>query len=399
MVLLRERFGAGTVDGCGAEPGGPFCVRQTTTYDQAFIDNTSKRGGWIMHRSSWKFETSHSYAASVGVAGPVSVVSGAQEFFLTAPPNKPAVFQCEFGGLSFGMSFMNRIVDLTPLRNQITKDTLKNVNVTGSTKNTFSQGWIYRTSSKELWSGDFEGLCLIEEVAVSVAKGGAATLVYFGLPVTAAGLAQVLNLSGTGLLEKALRGWGIRLSEPKAIMIMLSNSWGLQAGAGVSQCLGQVWLRGRRPEYTLLDLYIEMKIPPSKEDLSMRWSATQNVESIVIPGDVLFAFDRPRPEEMSSYRFDPDAEGALRKAKSYIESKGPRGLQIWGHTDSFGSNDYNLKLSRRRANAVKNWLLSNQVLDASKIDADGKGEEEPIASNLTPEGRQRNRRVEIFLMG
>jgi OOP family OmpA-OmpF porin len=102
---------------------------------------------------------------------------------------------------------------------------------------------------------------------------------------------------------------------------------------------------------------------------------------------------------MPGYRFDPDAEAALQKAQSSINSKAPRALQIWGHTDSLGSNIYNLKLSLRRSNAVKDWLVSHQVLDASKIDADGKGEEEPIASNRTREGRQRNRRVEIFLVG
>lgn len=70
-----------------------------------------------------------------------------------------------------------------------------------------------------------------------------------------------------------------------------------------------------------------------------------------------------------------------------------RKLDIIGHTDSQGGEDYNLKLSEDRANAVKTYLVGKGV--TSDINAIGKGELEPVADNSTAEGRKKNRRVEF----
>ncbi|HKK71661.1 MAG TPA: OmpA family protein [Candidatus Krumholzibacteria bacterium] len=70
---------------------------------------------------------------------------------------------------------------------------------------------------------------------------------------------------------------------------------------------------------------------------------------------------------------------------------------IEGHTDSQGSEDYNLELSRRRAQSVANYLAGQQV-DATRFTLMGYGETQPVASNETPEGRRENRRVEIAIM-
>ncbi len=70
---------------------------------------------------------------------------------------------------------------------------------------------------------------------------------------------------------------------------------------------------------------------------------------------------------------------------------------IEGHTDSQGSEDYNLELSRRRAQSVANYLAEQQV-DATRFTLMGYGETQPVASNETPEGRRENRRVEIAIM-
>ncbi|UKN01139.1 OmpA family protein [Paracrocinitomix mangrovi] len=69
-------------------------------------------------------------------------------------------------------------------------------------------------------------------------------------------------------------------------------------------------------------------------------------------------------------------------------------LKIEAHTDSQGPEDYNLELSQKRANSVKNYIISKGV-DASRIAAEGKGESIPKASNDTPEGQEINRRVEF----
>ncbi len=69
---------------------------------------------------------------------------------------------------------------------------------------------------------------------------------------------------------------------------------------------------------------------------------------------------------------------------------------VTGYTDSTGTEEYNLKLSRRRAESVKNYLISRGV-DPARITAVGLGESDPIDTNQTAEGRQRNRRVEFFV--
>ena len=72
-------------------------------------------------------------------------------------------------------------------------------------------------------------------------------------------------------------------------------------------------------------------------------------------------------------------------------------FRIEGHTDSVGSDQYNMELSQRRANAVKNYLISKGI-SAERLEAVGYGETRPIASNKTAAGRAKNRRVEIILI-
>ncbi len=70
---------------------------------------------------------------------------------------------------------------------------------------------------------------------------------------------------------------------------------------------------------------------------------------------------------------------------------------IIGHTDNTGSDDYNAKLSERRAEAVKTFAM-NQGVAGSRLNTQGKGENEPIADNSTEDGRSKNRRVEIVIV-
>ncbi len=72
-------------------------------------------------------------------------------------------------------------------------------------------------------------------------------------------------------------------------------------------------------------------------------------------------------------------------------------ILIVGHTDSVGSEQYNLGLSLRRANAVADYLISHGV-SRSRLGTEGHGELEPLASNDTASGRARNRRVEVFVV-
>ena len=69
-----------------------------------------------------------------------------------------------------------------------------------------------------------------------------------------------------------------------------------------------------------------------------------------------------------------------------------------GHADSIGSDAYNQKLSVRRAESVKAYLVSKGV-EPNRIYTEGKGEKQPVASNKTKDGRAKNRRVEIEVIG
>jgi outer membrane protein OmpA-like peptidoglycan-associated protein len=72
-------------------------------------------------------------------------------------------------------------------------------------------------------------------------------------------------------------------------------------------------------------------------------------------------------------------------------------IEISGHTDSKGANDYNLKLSDNRAKAVVDYLIKAGI-PASRLVYKGYGEEQPIATNETDEGRQLNRRTEFKIL-
>jgi OOP family OmpA-OmpF porin len=69
-----------------------------------------------------------------------------------------------------------------------------------------------------------------------------------------------------------------------------------------------------------------------------------------------------------------------------------------GHTDSVGKGEYNQKLSVRRADAVKGYLTSKGI-EQNRVYTEGKGEKQPVADNKTAEGRSKNRRVEIEVVG
>lgn len=105
---------------------------------------------------------------------------------------------------------------------------------------------------------------------------------------------------------------------------------------------------------------------------------------------VNFDFDKStiRNEDVS------DLEKAVAFVKKYPDSK----VSLEGHTDSRGTDKYNLKLSQRRADAVKKYLVDKGER-ADRITAEGKGEAYPIADNKTDKGRFENRRVEVLIIG
>jgi len=92
----------------------------------------------------------------------------------------------------------------------------------------------------------------------------------------------------------------------------------------------------------------------------------------------------------------PDAQPVLNEAAEELNNAGTVGVLVVGHTDSIGSDAYNLKLSKRRADAVAKYLSSHGV-NASRLKTEGAGKSQPVASNDTPDGRAQNRRVELHV--
>jgi OOP family OmpA-OmpF porin len=116
-----------------------------------------------------------------------------------------------------------------------------------------------------------------------------------------------------------------------------------------------------------------------------------SVETITLGAHALFNHDKSnlRPEGMAELDALASKLGQLKSLNS---------ITVVGHTDSSGTEEYNQALSERRANSVKDYLMSKGV-DGNKISASGMGESQPTASNKTKEGRQQNRRVDITISG
>ena len=93
------------------------------------------------------------------------------------------------------------------------------------------------------------------------------------------------------------------------------------------------------------------------------------------------------------------SENDLEKLKSSLVNlpalKAMEIILVTGHTDSMGSDTYNMNLSWQRANSVRNFMVSNLNFSDDTVWIDGQGESQPVAENDTPEGRHENRRVEI----
>ncbi|MDB6063338.1 MAG: hypothetical protein JWM78_3441 [Verrucomicrobiaceae bacterium] len=101
--------------------------------------------------------------------------------------------------------------------------------------------------------------------------------------------------------------------------------------------------------------------------------------------DILFAHDKSDITD----QYTGEVERAAKFLKRYADVK----AVIEGHTDSDGTDAYNLKLSQRRADAVKDSLVTRYNIDASRLSAVGYGESRPVASNATKDGKAQNRRV------
>jgi outer membrane protein OmpA-like peptidoglycan-associated protein len=144
----------------------------------------------------------------------------------------------------------------------------------------------------------------------------------------------------------------------------------------------------------ILDLrFVVQDLGGRVEDLRVKETATE--VRLELAADVLFDFDKSD--------IKPAAEKVLTQAAGFIRDRATGTVRIEGHTDAKGTDAYNQRLSERRASAVKTWMATKAGLSSFAYSTKGFGSKQPVAPNTKPdgsddpEGRQRNRRVEIIM--
>jgi len=116
-----------------------------------------------------------------------------------------------------------------------------------------------------------------------------------------------------------------------------------------------------------------------------------------LPNDVVrITMTNQTAFETDSSAIKPGFHSTMDKVADVVLRYGKTTLTVVGHTDNVGTNDYNQKLSERRAHSVAQYLESKRV-NGMRLALAGKGETQPVASNASEGGRQSNRRVEIYV--
>lgn len=187
----------------------------------------------------------------------------------------------------------------------------------------------------------------------------------------------------------AYRGW--RLILP---FLVACSSWAQQTYSDPDSPAVNAAAHEALSRAKVLDIVgVSSGIQSVLQDLGAK--VTDQEVRIDLSSDVLFDFDK--------YTLRPEAAATLRKVGQVAASYPGSTMTIEGHTDGKGTHPYNMKLSEDRAASVKSWLLQNAGMPGARISTRGWGETRPVTPNKKPdgsddpEGRQKNRRVEIVL--
>ena len=174
---------------------------------------------------------------------------------------------------------------------------------------------------------------------------------------------------------------------------------GAVAGAGVGYAIGKQSGRGAEGAAigaavgaaagAGIGYYLDRQEEKLREIEALEVKRERDRLIATMPSALLFDFD--------SFALRPEGVESLTEVAGVLIEFGETKITIKGYTDSVGREAYNQELSERRANAVRNYFIGEGV-DASRITAIGFGEQFPVASNDTEEGRQQNRRVEMEII-
>lgn len=218
-------------------------------------------------------------------------------------------------------------------------------------------------SKDDLELDDLTGWCVIRVISAGLVAGAGATFIFFGPTTTA--IPHICKAIG--------RIFGIGASTP---------------GIGAIDYVCYMSIKDRN-----LESLESREIPIEKVNRPPKF---QNIPvALTLPSDSLFDF--------ASAKLTTAAAASLEQAIQLIVKQRVRSVLIEGHTDSKGKPEYNQRLSKARAIAVKDWFIQRRVPNASDFSTAGMGATEPIAPNSkadgadNPEGRRLNRRVTIVL--
>ena len=144
--------------------------------------------------------------------------------------------------------------------------------------------------------------------------------------------------------------------------------------------------------YFYLDNIVLKKVPPilpvpvDRNDLRY---VTLKQDKLIVLHNIYFEFDKSD--------LHPRSDKELQQLVAIMDANAEMEIEIIGHTDDMGTQEYNLKLSTLRARAVKKYLVENNI-SSSRLVITGKGNSEPMATNATEAGRQKNRRIEFRIL-
>ena len=143
---------------------------------------------------------------------------------------------------------------------------------------------------------------------------------------------------------------------------------------------------------------IGQKMDKQKKELEASLPEEAVVETINEGEALKVTFDSGILFATNSSTVSAASKSALRNLATSLNANPDTDIKIVGHTDSTGKVDYNQTLSEKRAKSVYDYLMEDQGISSTRMTFEGKGIHEPVADNATPEGRAKNRRVEILIL-
>jgi len=166
-----------------------------------------------------------------------------------------------------------------------------------------------------------------------------------------------------------------------------ANAGAVSADAHLKAAEARVAAANASAEASHADAHVKTTTTPAARILQAKDRARGLIANM---SDVLF--------DTGKYSLKSDEREKLAKVSGIVLAYPSLALEVEGHSDSVGSDDFNLQLSENRADSVRDFLIGQGIV-SSEIGAHGYGESQPVASNETATGRQQNRRVELIVSG